>query len=347
VKKKPTCVGTGLVALDVILNGSPQTLPKISVGGSCGNVLSILGYLGWESTPIARLADNSATQELLSDFIRWHINTKFLKINNEGSTPIIIHRILKDKQGNPIHRFEFKDPETKAWLPQFKGITINFAQEIISQNLNADVFYFDRVNPGTVELAKYYRKKGTLVFFEPSSIKDERLFGECVGISNIVKFSSERISDFRKRFPKIKADLEIETLGKRGLAYRSKNNFQKNEWKMIDPSLISTIVDAAGAGDWCSAGIISKLGVPQCSSFQDWKITEIEDALNYGQVLGGINCCFDGARGIMYSLSKTQLDKYIKRWFLNNFTQKISYPFIEFHTNNIDISRQIKFSSLY
>ena len=82
IRKKPICIGTGLVALDVILNGSPKTLPKLSVGGSCGNVLSILAFLDWKSLPIARLANNLATKELLTDFNRWNINDKFLKINN-------------------------------------------------------------------------------------------------------------------------------------------------------------------------------------------------------------------------------------------------------------------------
>ena len=121
--KKPTCFGAGLIALDVIMNGSPKTLPKLSAGGSCGNVLSILGYLNWNSYPMARLANNQAGVELIRDFKRWEIHLDYLRVNKEGSTPIIIHRILRDKSSKPIHRFEFRDPDTKKWLPQLKPIT--------------------------------------------------------------------------------------------------------------------------------------------------------------------------------------------------------------------------------
>ena len=51
----PVVAGTGLVALDVVINhatGSPQ---KVFAGGTCGNVLTILSYLGWLSYPIARM----------------------------------------------------------------------------------------------------------------------------------------------------------------------------------------------------------------------------------------------------------------------------------------------------
>ena len=33
----------------------------------------------------------------------------------------------------------------------------------------------------------------------------------------------------------------------------------------------------------------------------------IEKSLNFGQVLGAINCMFDGARGAMYNLSREQV----------------------------------------
>src|SRR5687768_16063076 len=112
VSSKEICIGTGLIALDVILNGKPETPPKFYAGGSCGNVLSVLSYLGWSSYPIARLAKNDATKEIEKDFKKWEVKTNLISKTKEGSTPIIIHRILKDKKGNPKHRFEFKDPET-------------------------------------------------------------------------------------------------------------------------------------------------------------------------------------------------------------------------------------------
>lgn len=342
--KRPICIGAGLVALDVILNGSPKTIPKISVGGSCGNVLSILSFLNWESMPIARLADNQATGELLADMDRWHMNLRFLKINHEGSTPIIIHRILKDREGKPVHRFEFRDPESKDWLPNFKGITINFAKEIVQSDVKADVFYFDRMNPGTLELAEYFRNKGTLIFFEPSSIKDEKLFLKCVALSHVVKFSGDRINDYQQRFPEAQTDLEIITLGKNGLSYRSKRSHSKT-WKTIKPFILDNVIDAAGAGDWCSAGIISKIGIGGFNTLNKAKISQIKEALNYGQILGSLNCIFDGARGLMYQFNKAKISTLVKK---TDTAKPRKVPDFAIPTESlIDISKQIQISELY
>lgn len=171
--KKPVCFGAGLVALDVILNGSPATLPKLSAGGSCGNVLAILAYLGWMSSPIARLSNDRAGFELIRDLERWHIDTTHLSQDETGRTPIIIHRIKRDKFGEPVHRFEFRDPETGSWLPQFRAITKNVALEVLQKNTVPRVFYFDRPNPATFELARNLRKQGSIICFEPSSIKNK------------------------------------------------------------------------------------------------------------------------------------------------------------------------------
>ena len=57
---KPVCLGTGLVVLDVVMNGNPHSRSKVWAGGSCGNVLTILSYLGWNAFPITRLGNDDA-----------------------------------------------------------------------------------------------------------------------------------------------------------------------------------------------------------------------------------------------------------------------------------------------
>lgn len=129
-------------------------MPKLSAGGSCGNVLSVLGFLGWNSYPIARLANNRAGDELVKDLKRWHIHTDHLHLNEDGRTPIIIHRIKRDKQDKPIHRFEFKDPETGAWLPQLKPITKNVAAEVLEEMLAQKYFILTDLIPALLNLRK-------------------------------------------------------------------------------------------------------------------------------------------------------------------------------------------------
>lgn len=342
-QKKPICVGAGLVALDIILNCSPKTLPKMSVGGSCGNVLTILSFLGWESLPVARLANNRATSELLNDLSRWHVNESLLTVTDSGSTPIIIHRILKDKNDTPIHKFEFRDPDSKDWLPSFKPITINIAHEIIERAITPKVFYFDRVNPGTLQLAQHYRDSGALVFFEPSSNKDERQFNKALSIAHVVKFSNDRISDYHSKYEKNQTELEIETQGKDGIVYRTSKSKQ---WKRVKPYNLGNIYDTAGAGDWTSAGVILKLAEQGYSSFSSKTATEIEQALQYGQLLAGLNCLFDGARGLMYYFSQSSFKRIVAN-IVDQQTTITSNYLTSYKRTPIDNSIQTKISALY
>jgi sugar/nucleoside kinase (ribokinase family) len=313
-KNKPVCLGTGLVALDVILNGTPATPAKLCVGGSCGNILSILSFLGWTSKPIARLSKGNATKNVLKDLTNFDVKTELISRENDGSTQIIIHRILKDKNGNAKHRFEFKVPGTKEWLPSYKPLLGTAVENITKKQANAQVFYFDRVSRSSIDLAKFYKEKGALIIFEPSSYKEEKQFSECLVLADIIKFSSDRISNYSEFHSSPIAPLEIETLGKEGLRYRLKSNKNK-AWKKITPFELPNIIDTAGAGDWCTAGIINELGYNGAKSFKDATLADIESALNMGQALGAINCIYDGARGIMYNMTYAELNNLVSNLF--------------------------------
>lgn len=308
--KDSVVLGSGLVALDVIVNGSPETPAKLCAGGSCGNVLSILSFLGWESKPIARLRNNGASETLFNDFSQFDVNTSLLSKSSDGSTPIIIHRILKDKEGNPKHKFEFRVPGTGVWLPQYKPVLKLAVQTIIDLQPNAKVFYFDRVSPSTLDLVKYYKAQGALIVFEPSSLKLDKLFVESLSLANIVKFSNDRIPEYSDIYSSPIADLEIETLGNEGLRYRLKSS-ENHDWTNIRPFKIDHLLDSAGAGDWCTAGIINQLGYGGIKSFNESSKNEVHNALNIGQALGALNCLFFGARGMMYNLDLDTIEKHV------------------------------------
>lgn len=335
------CVGTGLLALDIILNGNPKTLPKLSTGGSCGNVLTVLSYLGWESYPIARLKKNQAATEIELDLKHWNVKTELITKTDDGSTPVIIHRILKDKSGKPKHRFEFRDPESGKWLPAYKPVLSKDVPSILEKKtINATCFYFDRINRASIEFAKSYKEKGALVFFEPSSVGASiSLFNECLAISDIIKFSNERIKNYRELFPKQQVALEIETCGKDGLNFRLDTGKKNSKWEKVPAYSLDSVSDSAGAGDWCSAGIISSL-----ISHGKGKLTQetVRHALSYGQALGSINCYFDGARGAMYALDADTLlklaDKTVK-------TKRTALP--EEPISNKHEGKKVKLSQLF
>ncbi len=301
--KKNTCVGTGLLALDVLIKGKTDYNPKIFAGGSCGNVLSILSYLDFNTYPIARLGNNDATDLVLEDLEKWNVNLDFIEKEEKGSTPIIIHRILESALNEPKHRFEFRNPNNGKWLPSFRPVLAKKVDSIQNNLPKIDVFYFDRVSRSSIELAKYAKTQGALIFFEPSSNRDSKQFEECLKISDILKFSDQRIKSYKDDYPNIQAILEIETSGKEGLNYR----FKSNNWKNLDSYFIENAVDTAGAGDWCSAGIIGNL-ITNKDDFSNLNEENILKALKYGQALGAINCLYYGARGLMYEIDKATLN---------------------------------------
>jgi len=312
-KKKSVCIGAGLIALDVVINGNPNIPLKLFAGGSCGNVVTILSFFNWDSFPVARLKMNDASKKLLDDLSDWKVNTSLITMTPDGSTPIIIQRIKRDKNGNAIHTFQFRNPENGEWLPAYKPVLHSEVNYIIKKSPIPSVFYFDRVNRSSIDLAKYYKGKGAVIFFEPSSMSENKQFEECLNVADIIKFSNERINNYSDLFPDQRVPLEIETLGKEGLRYRFSHQLKSKQWINLTSYKISYVVDAAGSGDWFSAGVISKITTNGLKGFKNRNEKFILKALKYGQALGALNCFFDGARGLMYALNKEQVESLVRK----------------------------------
>jgi fructokinase len=302
--KAPICVGNGLVALDVIIGSEGTSHAQFLAGGSCGNVMTILSYLGWNSYPIARLSNNVAGDLLFQDLQKWNVKDDLLQISGTGSTPVIIHRILKDKKGDPKHRFEFRNPEDGKYLPSYKPCLAKSVPTIIQMVPCSNVFYFDRINRASIDLAKAYKAKGTTIFFEPSSIKDQRGFEQSLELADVLKFAQDRIPEYDLLYPIASVPLEIQTLGSLGLKYRRKG---EKSWTKLEGYSIENVVDAAGAGDWSTSGIIMNLFKNEGTILMELSSEKIEFALHFGQALSAMNCTFEGARGLMYEVSRQEL----------------------------------------
>jgi hypothetical protein len=306
----PICIGTGLIALDVLINGTTDGLLRLWAGGSCGNVLTILSYLGWQSFPIADLGVDNASETILNDMRRWNVNTNFIHRSRRAVTPIIIER-LSNNGNSGVHEFKFKCPVCGSFLPRNKPLPYERAQKIAGKVPVASVFYFDRVSSAAVELAKLQRSKGALIVFEPCKLSKMRLFKESLEIAHIVKYSRDQIHVAglgRGPF------LEIQTLGNEGLKYRFERiNGKCHEWKKMSAFQVSKLNDAAGAGDWCTAGIIHVAGQDGAHGLAERSPQEIEEALKFGQILAAMKCSCEGARGLMYTLGKGELQSIAYR----------------------------------
>ncbi len=299
-------VGTGLVSLDVVLAGEDGAVSGMWAGGSCGNVLTILSLLGWSAFPAGRLAQDGPADLIRDDLRKWKVHLDFLRSIPEGSTPVIVERILRTEGKLPSHVYDWRCPSCSSWLPRFKPIGREVVASIIQKVQQPEVFYFDRATPAAVDLATAYRKKGALVVFEPNGIGKEKWFQLAVSSSHVLKYSNEKVGRLGEAVSNVFPPLHVETLGGAGLRYK----VGRGNWRSLPAASPPRVKDAAGAGDWCTAGLVHIIGRNGVKSLRSARQKELEIALNFGQSLAALNCMFEGARGAMYSLHPSQLMRY-------------------------------------
>jgi len=307
-----TCVGTGLVTLDVIYANEKK--PRFLAGGSCGNVLTILSYLGWNSFPVSRLGKDPEGNRIIEDMKKWGVKTKFIE-QEKMASPRIIEKIFPNK--NPRHRF-YITCEHGNWLPRRKPYLLKALEQIQDKLPRSNVFYFDRASPSALQLAKILKAKNTIIFFEPPKFLDDYVFLECLRIADVVKHCYNQSKETENSG--IKIPLEIQTKGEEGLRYKARFLKQKT-WQQMDAFPVTNLVDAAGSGDWLTAGIIHFIGQNTSKAPSQKKL---ETALRFGQALASLNCNFIGARGIMYNLTKSRVLSLVEKTMTTNESPRIS-----------------------
>ena len=308
----PKAFGAGLIALDLILGADPEGPVKSWTGGTCGNVLSILGFLGWKSFPIARMNGDAASERVLADMQKWGVQLDFAKCEPQGETPIIVQQIKPDRNGNPSHRFLWACPSCGKHLPRFRAVT-QAAVEVVSPHMgDASVFFMDRLSRAMLRMAQDASANGAVVVFEPSAKSDPKHFAEAIKIAHVLKYADQRLADAGDM---IRDDtsviLEVQTLGERGLRFRSRADSGPSRWNKMKAFKTRRLADTCGSGDWCTAGLIHKLATGGIERFREFGSNEFADALTYGQGLAAWNCGFEGARGGMYSMSFAEFEQEV------------------------------------
>lgn len=313
---QPTIVGSGLVALDIVIKSFDDDVQHFA-GGTCGNVLSILSYLGWNARPVSRLGNDLSASYLMEDLKKWGVDTSLVSTTGDGSTPVVIQRIRESADGSRSHSFSLRCPCCGEYLPGFKPILGKNAEELFHVMGVHQVFFFDRVSRGILNLAKASAAIGALVVFEPCGVGDPRLFEEAWSAAHVVKYSNDRLRDIADLDLQacVRNDLllEVETLGAWGLRYRCRlKNASTKRWRTMKVIPADSVMDTAGSGDWCTAGIIQKLARGGHCGFS--KVTEdrLTEALRYGQALATWNCAFEGSRAGMYHMSRQKFEGQIR-----------------------------------
>ncbi len=295
--------GTGLFALDILvrLDGS---IGKPALGGSAGNVLSILGALGWTAVPIGETGDDRAAKLLSETFDALGADLSFFRRSRHRCTPIIYQHQLSDHTDN-THRFTFECPicgERRRPVWDDEHWVLDEHHDLPA----ASVFFLDRPTELGVALAQHYAGRGALIVFEPSSLGDDpELFRRALGAAHIVKYADDRLDALP--FDRTEGPLvEIQTRGANGLRFRTKS--LDDAWLSMGAYALPFVRDTSGAGDWCTAGLIYELfrlgGMPKMTDH----LTLVR-ALAFGQALSSLNCLTEGARGLLAAWSSQKIVK--------------------------------------
>lgn len=311
--KAPICMGTGLVALDIVFNGKSFRSPKFYAGGSCGNVLTILSYLGWKSYPIVRIGTDEAGNRILKDWERFGVYQEYVYRDAKITSPIIVEQISHGTNGFPTHKFLWVCPNCGAWLPRYRPLLLKKAKESSKIISLANCFYFDRVSPGALALAEQAKKAGIIVFFEPPSLKNNELFRKAIKFSHILKVAKGRKVEEDIIDTVEGPEVIIQTLGSEGVKYKILKTNNKMDWELLPPFPVVDFKDAAGAGDWCSAGIIFSLASKRKLENKRMTKKRVVQAIEIGQAMAALNCSYEGARGGMYNMGRYDFEILIKQ----------------------------------
>lgn len=319
-----TIVSVGLFALDMVV--SPQgKLLSSGLGGSAGNISAILAKLGWVSTPIASFGNDGAGHYLMNEFERMNVDLRYASVTSEAVTPVIYQHQLQNTSGK-THCFSFSCPICGINKPLKSSFCSSESAESIFSVTKANVLYIDRPTKLGVELAERYRKQGTLIVFEPSSIgSDYELFSRILRSAHIVKYADDRLADLTQ-FSMDEVAVEICTMGVEGLRYRAPS--LNNEWMHLDAFQAPWVVDTSGAGDWCSAGMIYHLfDEDEAFDINRLSYNNLSRALRFGQSLSALNCMTLGARGLEKLLSTKKImstGQYLRDMLLKSQSEQVT-----------------------
>jgi sugar/nucleoside kinase (ribokinase family) len=309
----PSIFGLGLIALDLLLRDGASKMVA-SAGGTCGNILAILAALGWDSYPIARLDNDTAGHVVREDLTDWGVHPDYLQLQPLASTPVIIEHLSRDKSGIPAHTFSRRCPSCDQYLPGYQAVTANAIAALLEVHHKPTVVFVDRASKSALKLVEKAAAWGALVFFEPSSSREDHFFERILQHTHILKYSGDRFADFGSFSGKSKLLLEIQTLGRDGLQFRAWfDHSQHREWRHLRAFPISELIDSCGAGDWFTSGLIFSLCQRGYSGLKQITEAKLLSAFALAQRLASWSCGFPGARGAMYALDELELSSELRR----------------------------------
>ena len=322
-----TCMGTGNYSFDIITrreypngfvvgkrNKYEEKIMTMEIGNTCGNVMTMLPYLGVKTFPVAKLDVSPQGYQMKRDMKAYGADVRFVDNTLKGGTTILrcMHKL--DDQGNPTMGHK-GSTAGKPWTgmsarPCRKYLSSQNGEVetlVDSMDFTPDVFFFDVAQAGHRILAEKLREKGTLVYFEGDSdghkIEDEkrrtaakRAFLRCVEVSDVVKMSAELVEDLS--FADDYQDkLFIQTLGAEGLRFK----LGEGQWIKLDPIVNPDYKDYEGAGDWTSSTLIAALCSKGMLKVKDMTEQTVAEMLTMAQQMASYSVGFYGSKGLIHA----------------------------------------------
>jgi len=302
---KRRILGTGVFNLDtIVVREYPEGPQKQrvfnektvleEVGGTCGNVVTMLSWLGEDVYPVAKFDRSPEGLKLTDDLKRYGCNCRFVSNMDDGGTTTLrcVHKQTADGEhklssrigspgGSRFPRRRFLRGRDEA--PSF----------LEALDFTPDVFFFDDPAAGHRVLAGALRKKGTLVYFEPAHMETGAEKGS-VEVSDIIKFSNQNIPDvgFTDGY---KDKLFIQTMGSEGLRF----NLRGEGWVTLPPVPCEKVVDWEGAGDWTTSMLIHGLCERGILSVMEMTRENITEVLQEAQKVASRSVGFMGSKGMI------------------------------------------------
>lgn len=310
---KKTCLLSGNFALDTIVvreypngfvvgknNRFAETIVDECVGNTCGNVASILPYLGVQTFPIAHLDISNQGLQIKDDLLRYGADVRFVENSDKGGTTLLRCTHKRDKMTGE-HTVSFRATSPGSRFPKRSFIRARDEAPAFMESLDfqPDVFFFDAAEAGLRYIAGELRKRGTLVYFEPESDADKNKFMKSVEVSDIVKFSHEKVSDVS--FVEQYADkLFIRTLGSDGLEFK----LSGQDWVKVAAVPNDNIVDWEGAGDWTTSQFIACLCERDILSIAQMSVDSVRECLEIACETASRSVLYLGSKGMIGARTK-------------------------------------------
>lgn len=303
-----TCLLGGVFYLDIIKKreypdgfviGKRNSFDVIDilkcVGGTCGNVSCMLPYLGMTTYPIAHFDLSAEGLQLKRDLERYGADTRFVQNSAAGGTTLLTCTHKRDQKTGE-HVITYRATSPGSMFPRRKALRGRDEAPAFLAALDfpPDVFFFDSPDSGYRVIAEGLRAKGTLVYFEPESDKEQRKFLDAVEKSDIVKFSGEKVID-RSFCDKYTDKLFIQTLGKDGLLFK----LCGGDWQKVESVPNDNIVDWEGAGDWTTSQFIASLCSRGLKSLGKLTEENVRECLNEAVRTASRSVSFMSSKGMI------------------------------------------------